>query len=82
MGEGKYAVTFSKFYGVPINMMHKSNKVRLMWYGHVQQYKVVNHVPGLTTLLLQWGIITMGHFSAPKIFQAKKTTTGPGTLRM
>lgn len=32
MGEGKYAATASKFYGVPINMMDNSNKVRLIWY--------------------------------------------------
>lgn len=81
MREGKYAATASKFYGVPINMMHNSNKVRhVIWKGHVQQYKVVSHVPGLTTLLLQWVIITTGHFSTPKIFQDKKTITG--TLQM
>jgi len=48
--------------------------------GQLQQYKVVNHVPGLTIFLLQWVIITTGLFSSHKIFHGKKTTTGQGAL--
>lgn len=80
-GEGKYAVTTSNFYGIPINMMHSSNKDKLIRYEKDSYNNTKWSIVYLAwLLLLQWVIIKKGHFSSRKIFQEKKMTTGQGTL--
>lgn len=58
MGEGKYAVTASKFYGVPINMMHNGNKVRLTWF---EKY-MYNSTKGQSCTWPDNFITAMGHY--------------------